>query len=108
MRRPWCLIAALVVGCAPAGPTPLAIDQRGRPREWQGTRLRITGRRVERVYADHVVVTDPGRVDLLCDFSPASGAALKKALRGQEVTVTGRVAGPFDMWAFPTVRLEDC
>jgi hypothetical protein len=118
MRREWCLIAALaplsalVVGCAPTGPTPLAIDQLRSPRPWEGKRLRITAGRVERLYQDHVVVIDPGqgaeRVDLICYFDPSHRAALEKALRGQEVTVTGRVAGPFDMWAFPTVRLEDC
>ncbi len=112
MRCHGCLILALAVGCAPAGPTPLAIDQLGSPRQWEGKRLHISGGRVERVYPDYVLVTDPGqgadRVDLLCYFSPASRAALEKALRGQEVTVTGRVAGPFDLWALPTVRLEDC
>jgi hypothetical protein len=101
-----------VAGCGSRGPTRLAIDRLRPVARGQGQRLAISGGRVERVYEDHILVIDPGhraeRMDLLCYFQDSSRATAEKALRGQEVTVTGRVAAPFKMGAFPTLKLEDC
>src|SRR5262249_30249032 len=107
-----CLLLALLAGCGPPSPTRVAIDRLLPEKQWEGKVLTITGGRVERVHRDYVTVLDPGRaaerVDLLCYFPDGRGADLEGAYRGQEVTVTGRVVGPFGMWAFPTIKLVEC
>jgi hypothetical protein len=104
-----------MAGCsprAPSGPIHVPIDQLRPATEWEGKRITVSGGRVERVQKDYVTVIDPGnkgdRVDLLCYFTGSFGATVENALRGQEVTVVGRVVGPMKMWTLPTVKLEDC
>lgn len=103
---------ACQVGCGRRGPEPVAIKDLYPPNKWEGKRLTISGGQVEHLVKDFVHVLDPGRqpdrVDLLCYFNGDKGAVLAKAVRGQEVTVIGKVVGPFDMWALPTMKLEDC
>src|SRR5258708_3883048 len=118
MRCLRCFVAVLnallffAAGCGPGGPTRVPIDQLSPEARWEGKRLVVPGGRVERVHKDYVLVIDPGqkadRVDLLCYLPDSRRPTVEKALRGQEVTVTGRVVGPFNMWAFPTLKLEDC
>jgi hypothetical protein len=105
-------LVLLVAGCGQKGPTRLAIDRLRPEARWEGQRITVSGGRMERVHDGYALVIDPGqhaeRVDLLCYFRESSRATAEKALRGQEVMVTGRVVGPFNMWTFPTMKLEDC
>jgi hypothetical protein len=110
--RPYLLLALLAASCGPPPPARVPIDRLLPESQWEGKVLTITGGRVERVHREYVTVLDPGRaaerVDLLCYFPGGRGAELEGAYRGQEVTVTGRVVGPFGMWAFPTMKLVEC
>lgn len=47
-------------------------------------------------------------MDLLCYFKEGEAGKLARAFRGQEVTVTGTVVGPFDVWEVATLKLENC
>ncbi len=117
------LVAALAV-CSPGcgktdGPVRVTIEGLGDefrkekgPAAWEGKRVVVTGGRVERVRPDYVLVngetTDRTMlVDLLCYHKGAEKNALAKALRGQEVTVTGRVVR-HPGGANVLIKLEDC
>jgi hypothetical protein len=110
-----CVALAFTVfalGCGSKGPTKIAIADLKSDRSLEGKRLTVTGGQVDRVHKEFVKVIDPGRdphrVDLLCNYTEANRATLDKAVRGQGITVTGKVIGPFDLWALPTLKLDEC